>query len=126
VGAAAKTSRALAFRCRKAELVRPAKIVPLIEERVRIVHRADFGGTLLHLPLADILVNFDPDDPKASLVDLMCLHEKAVIERGSSPANPRTWSRNSARPCEATARRAAARRRGGSAPRRGTVGRLRG
>jgi hypothetical protein len=65
------------------EAIRSAEIVPLLEERFEIVYRADFGGTLLHLPLADILVNFDPDDPKdAALVDLMSLYEETLIERG--------------------------------------------
>jgi SAM-dependent methyltransferase len=65
------------------EAIRSAEIVPLVEERFEIVYRADFGGTLLHLPLADILANFDPDDPKdAALVNLMCLYEQTLIERG--------------------------------------------
>jgi GT2 family glycosyltransferase/2-polyprenyl-3-methyl-5-hydroxy-6-metoxy-1,4-benzoquinol methylase len=66
------------------EAIRSAEIVPLLEERFEIVYRADFGGTLLHLPLAGILVNFDPDDPKdAALVDLMSLYEETLIERGA-------------------------------------------
>jgi SAM-dependent methyltransferase len=70
------------------ESVRSGEILPLLEERFRVTYRADFGGTLLHLPLADILVNFDPDDPKdAALVDLMCLYEETLIEHGVIPSD---------------------------------------
>ncbi len=65
------------------EAIRSEEIVPLVEERFEIDYRADFGGTLLHMPLGDIICNFDPDDETdVALLDLMSLLEETLIERG--------------------------------------------
>jgi SAM-dependent methyltransferase len=65
------------------EAIRSDEIVPLVEERFEIVYRADFGGTLLHLGLGEIIANFDPDEPvDVALLDLMCLYEEALIANG--------------------------------------------
>ncbi len=65
------------------ESIRSDEILGLIEERFEIVHRTDFGGTLLQFVLADIAGNFDPADPKdVAMIDLVCLYEKTLIEQG--------------------------------------------
>jgi SAM-dependent methyltransferase len=65
------------------EAIRSDEIVPLVEERFRIEYRADFGGTLLHLPLGGIIANFDPDDETdTALLDLLCMYEEALIDSG--------------------------------------------
>ncbi len=70
------------------ESVRSDEIMGLIEERFQIVYRADFGGTLLQHVLSDIAGNFDPDDPRdVALVDLVCLYEKTLIDRGVLPSD---------------------------------------
>ncbi|HMI99751.1 MAG TPA: class I SAM-dependent methyltransferase [Gaiellaceae bacterium] len=70
------------------ESVRSDEIIGLIDERFEIVHRADFGGTLLQFVLADIAGNFDPADPKdVAMIDLVCLYEKTLIDEGVLPSD---------------------------------------
>jgi SAM-dependent methyltransferase len=70
------------------ESVRSDEIMGLIEERFEIVHRADFGGTLLQFVLSDIAGNFDPAEPKdMAMIDLVCLYEKTLIETGVLPSD---------------------------------------
>jgi SAM-dependent methyltransferase len=70
------------------ESVRSDEILSLIEERFEILYRADFGGTLLQFVLSDIAGNFDPNDPKdVAMIDLVCLYEKTLIDRGVLPSD---------------------------------------
>jgi SAM-dependent methyltransferase len=70
------------------ESVRSDEIMGLIEERFEVVYRADFGGTLLQFVLSDIAGNFDPADPKdVAMIDLVCLYEKTLIEKGVLPSD---------------------------------------
>ena len=70
------------------ESVRSDEIMGLIEERFEIVYRADFGGTLLQFVLSDIAGNFDPADPRdVAMIDLMCLYEKTLIDKGVLPSD---------------------------------------
>jgi Methyltransferase domain len=70
------------------ESVRSDEIMGLIEERFEIVYRADFGGTLLQFVLSDIAGNFDPADPKdVAMIDLVCLYEKTLIDKGVLPSD---------------------------------------
>ena len=70
------------------ESIRSDEIMGLIEERFEIVHRADFGGTLLQFVLSDIAGNFDPADPKdVAMIDLVCLYEKTLIDQGVLPSD---------------------------------------
>lgn len=76
------------YRIDPSESVRSDEIMELIEERFEIVYRADFGGTLLQFVLSDIAGNFDPADPKdVAMIDLVCLYEKTLIERGVLPSD---------------------------------------
>lgn len=70
------------------ESVRSDEIMRLIEERFEIVFRADFGGTLLQFVLSDIAGNFDPADPRdVAMIDLVCLYEKTLIDKGVLPSD---------------------------------------
>jgi SAM-dependent methyltransferase len=65
------------------EAIRSGEIVPLVTERFEILYRADFGGTLLHLGLGEIIANFDPYDPKdVALLELMSLFEDTLVDEG--------------------------------------------
>jgi len=76
------------YRVDPSESVRSDEILGLIEERFEIVYRADFGGTLLQFVLSDIAGNFDPADPKdVALIDLVCLYERTLIEKGVLPSD---------------------------------------
>jgi SAM-dependent methyltransferase len=76
------------YRIDPSESVRSDEIMGLIEERFEIVYRADFGGTLLQFVLSDIAGNFDPADPKdVAMIDLVCLYEKTLIDKGVLPSD---------------------------------------
>lgn len=76
------------YRVDPSESIRSDEILGLIEERFEIVYRADFGGTLLQFVLSDIAGNFDPADPKdVALIDLVCLYEKTLIDKGVLPSD---------------------------------------
>lgn len=70
------------------EAVRSDEIRNLVAENFEIVHQANFGGTLLQFTLADIVGNFQPDDPKdEALLDLMILFEETLIEEKVIPSD---------------------------------------
>ena len=50
------------------EAVRSGELLEVIGQRFDIVERMDFGGTLLHILLQDIVGNFDPASPEDMLV----------------------------------------------------------
>ena len=76
------------YKVDPSESVRSDEIMGLLEERFEIVYRADFGGTLLQFVLSDIAGNFDPYDPKdVAMIDLVCLYEKTLIDRGVLPSD---------------------------------------
>jgi len=70
------------------EAVRSAEIVPLIRQRFEIVQQIDFGGTILHMLLSDIVGNFDPaSEADVTIVRLMCYLEKTLIAEGVLPSD---------------------------------------
>jgi SAM-dependent methyltransferase len=70
------------------ESVRSDEILGLVEERFEIVHRVNFGGTLLQHVLSDIAGNFDPADPKdMAMIELVWLYEKTLIDQGVLPSD---------------------------------------
>ena len=63
------------------EAIRAKEIVPLIEERFNIVARKDWGGTLLHLGLQNIIGNFDENDPTdLSFLSFIIFFEETLIK----------------------------------------------
>jgi SAM-dependent methyltransferase len=50
------------------EAIRASELLPILQQRFEIVERIDFGGTLLHILLQDIVGNFDPTSPHDALV----------------------------------------------------------
>lgn len=65
------------------EAVRSDEILALVEERFDVLHRRDYGGTLLGPGLENIIHNFDPEDEKdCSLIRLLGTLEQILIENG--------------------------------------------
>ena len=59
------------------EAVRSSAIVPLVGRHFRIIERIDYGGTILHMLLQDIMGNFS----KERAMDLMILRTLFRLER---------------------------------------------
>ncbi len=70
------------------EAVRSAEIIPLIRQRFEIVQQTDFGGTILHMLLSDIVGNFAPEsEADVTIVRLLCYLEKTLIAEGVLPSD---------------------------------------
>jgi SAM-dependent methyltransferase len=70
------------------EAVRSGEILLQLEQNFEIIYRADFGGTLLQFALADIVGNFQQDDPKdTALLEMMFLFEETLIDKGVIPSD---------------------------------------
>ena len=64
------------------EAVRSRDIIRLMEDKFKIIERIDYGGTILHLLLNDIILNFDEDRPEdMALLHLFFYFEKLLIQR---------------------------------------------
>ncbi|NWG04921.1 MAG: class I SAM-dependent methyltransferase [Syntrophaceae bacterium] len=64
------------------EGVRSEDIIPLIEERFRVIKRIDYGGTILNLLLNDIILNFDENQPEdMAILRLIFYIEKFLIRK---------------------------------------------
>jgi len=62
------------------EAVRSEDIMSLIEARFNVIHKVEYGGTLLNLILNNIIVNFDEKIPKdMALLQLIFYIEKLLI-----------------------------------------------
>ena len=69
------------------EAVRSGEILTQLEQNFETIYRADFGGTLLQFALADIVGNFQQDDPKdTALLEMAALFEETLIEKGVIPS----------------------------------------
>lgn len=65
------------------EGVRAAEIFDVMEQHLVIRKRVPIGQTLLYELLRGRIQNFDDDDPKdRCILDLMCLFEKTLLDRG--------------------------------------------
>jgi SAM-dependent methyltransferase len=70
------------------EAIRSAEIVPLVGKYFKIIQRVDFGGTLLHMLLSDIVGNFDPDrEEDTAIIKLLCYLERTLIKEGVLPSD---------------------------------------
>jgi hypothetical protein len=68
------------------EGVHSSRILPLTYQWFDLVHRADYGGTIMRPFFTGILPNFNWDDPKDQTVArLVILTEQLLTERGIIP-----------------------------------------
>ena len=76
------------IRADPTEAARSGEILTQLEQNFEIMYRADYGGTLLQFALADIVGNFQQDDPKdTALLDMVCLFEETLIDKGVIPSD---------------------------------------
>lgn len=65
------------------EAVRSAEIVGILEKSLTVAEKKEFGGTLLHMLLQDIVGNFNPKDVKdATVLRLILYIEDVLIREG--------------------------------------------
>lgn len=65
------------------EAIRSNEIVPLIEARFAIKEHKNFGGTILHMLLQDIVGNFDPANcTDAAFLNFLIYAERLLIREG--------------------------------------------
>jgi SAM-dependent methyltransferase len=65
------------------EAIRSAEILPLLADRFAIVEKRDFGGTLNHMLLQDIVHNFEDGSPeRAAVLKLLLYLEMLLIQEG--------------------------------------------
>jgi len=65
------------------EAIRSAEILPLLTRRFAIVEKRDFGGTVTHMLLQDIVHNFERESPERTAVLKLLLYlEMLLIEEG--------------------------------------------
>lgn len=70
------------------EAIRSEEIMPLVEERFKIIERKDYGGTILFWLLHGIIPNFNIADPKdKAIMDLLIYIEKKLIEGKILPSD---------------------------------------
>jgi 2-polyprenyl-3-methyl-5-hydroxy-6-metoxy-1,4-benzoquinol methylase len=70
------------------EAIRSADILPLLAKTFTIIEKKDFGGTLLHMLLQDIVHNF-PDDlvERAAILNLLLYLETLLIRENVIPSD---------------------------------------
>lgn len=62
------------------ESVRSSEIIPVLSKYFKILEKNDYGGTVLHMLLRDIMKNFTPDNYKdKTVLSLLILLEKMLI-----------------------------------------------
>jgi len=70
------------------EAIRSDEILPVVRGTFRVLAQRDYGGTVLHLALHEILANFDDDRPEhAAMLQAMCDQEHAWIASGQLPSD---------------------------------------
>jgi hypothetical protein len=63
------------------EAIRSAEILPLLAKTFTIIEKKDFGGTLLHMLLQDIVHNFPDNLPERSAILHLLLYLEALLIR---------------------------------------------
>lgn len=70
------------------EAIRSSEIVPLLSEYFEIVERIDYGGTILHYLLDDIVGNFSDDSEEdMAILKLLCFVEETLINQKVIPSD---------------------------------------
>lgn len=65
------------------EAIRSDEIVSLLKKRFTVLEHKDYGGTILHMLLQDIVGNFDPEDPKdITVLKLLIYFEEYLVKAG--------------------------------------------
>lgn len=75
------------IRVDPSEAVRSEDIMPLLKEKLKIVHLADTGGTILMPFLNRIASNFERDEDGDAILRLVILLERKLIEHGILPSD---------------------------------------
>ncbi|MCP3957181.1 MAG: class I SAM-dependent methyltransferase [bacterium] len=66
------------------EAARSAEVMPLLRQRFDVVEHKPYGGSLLHIVLADVMDQIDPSsESHRSLLRSLCEFEKAQIDSGA-------------------------------------------
>jgi SAM-dependent methyltransferase len=70
------------------EAIRSAEVLPLLKQYFNIVERIDYGGTILHQLMQDIVGNFAPDkEQDIVLLNLICYLEETLIKKKIIPSD---------------------------------------
>jgi hypothetical protein len=69
------------------EAIRPKDIMQVVEERLNVVACVYTGGTLLHPLLADIASNFEGNEDADTVLRLLILFERILIEKEILPSD---------------------------------------
>ncbi len=70
------------------EAARSDEIVPILSSYFKILERKDYGGTILHMLLQDIIANFNNDDEKdRTVLELLILLESLLIREKVLPSD---------------------------------------
>jgi SAM-dependent methyltransferase len=69
------------------EAVRSRDIVPVLKEKLEVTKLVYTGGTILHPLLDSIASNFEGDEEADSILRLLILFEKTLIEGGALPSD---------------------------------------
>jgi len=65
------------------EAIQSGEIIPLVKQRFRILEKVDYGGTLIHTLLHNIVGNFDPQkEEDVAFLKLLYAIEMLLIEEG--------------------------------------------
>lgn len=76
------------IRIDPSEAVRSDEITAFLERRFSVLESREYGGTILHDLLYDLVPNFDEDKPdERALLVAMCLAEGVMIRRGVLPSD---------------------------------------
>jgi SAM-dependent methyltransferase len=70
------------------EAIRSAEIIPLLPQYFNIVERIDYGGTILHMLVQDIVGNFDTEkEEDLAILKLLCYLEETLIRSEVLPSD---------------------------------------
>ena len=70
------------------EAIRSAEIIPLLPRYFDILEKIDYGGTILHMLLHDIVGNFDPDNEQdLAILKLLTYFEESLIRSNVLPSD---------------------------------------
>jgi SAM-dependent methyltransferase len=70
------------------EAIRSAEIIPLLPRYFNILEKIDYGGTILHILLQDIVGNFDPENEEdLAILKLLTYFEEILIRSNVLPSD---------------------------------------
>ena len=70
------------------EAIRSADIIPILSEYCNVIEKVDFGGTILHMLLSNIVGNFDSEkEEDIAILKLICYLEETLIRERILPSD---------------------------------------